>query len=79
MLRKLVVVVLGLGLMGLMASPAEAVSPTKRNAATTAAQQAVVQQAMLNQAMLNQAMLAKKKHHRHHHRKPVVTTAPAVR
>jgi hypothetical protein len=75
MLRKLVVVVLGLGLIGAMVSPAGAVSPTKRTAAMTAAQQAAIQQ-----AMLNQAMLAKKKHHRHHHhRKPLVTTAPAVK
>jgi len=75
MLRQLVVVILGLGLTGLMVSPAEAISPTKRNAAVaTATQQAAVQQ-----AMLNQMMVAKKKRRHHHHRKPVVMTAPAVR
>jgi hypothetical protein len=79
MLRQLVVVILGLGLMGLIASPAEAVSPNKRNAAATAAQHPAIQQAMANQAMLNQMMVAKKKRHRHPHRKPIVTTVPAVR
>lgn len=65
MFRKLVVLLLGLGMLGLATSPAEAVSPKRKSQPPTAAQQAAIQQ----------ATLTKKKHHHHHHHKKAVKTA----